>query len=177
MKKKEKINYTVPILFLLYLALLIWIILFKLQFSILDLDRVREINLIPFYYEHEVTFHATEVLQNVLIFMPFGIYLCLLLPKSRFGVKVLLISVVSLLLEICQYVLAIGRSDITDLITNICGGLFGIILYKAAIRLFRNKKTGRPSNYYFSRDCNSNSWWRTAALACGKLMEVKSIEE
>lgn len=99
MKKKEKINYTVPILFLLYLALLIWIILFKLQFSILDLDRVREINLIPFYYEHEVTFHATEVLQNVLIFMPFGIYLCLLLPKSRFGVKVLLISVVSLLLE------------------------------------------------------------------------------
>lgn len=71
MKKKEKVNYTVPILFLLYLALLIWIILFKLQFSILDLDRVREINLIPFYYEHEVTFHATEVLQNVLIFMPF----------------------------------------------------------------------------------------------------------
>ena len=136
MKKKEKINYTVPILFLLYLALLIWIILFKLQFSILDLDRVREINLIPFYYEHEVTFHATEVLQNVLIFMPFGIYLCLLLPKSRFGVKLLLISVVSLLLEIFKYVLAIGRSDIT----NICGGLFGIILYKAAIRLFRNKK-------------------------------------
>lgn len=40
MKKKEKINYTVPILFLLYLALLIWIILFKLQFSILDLDQV-----------------------------------------------------------------------------------------------------------------------------------------
>lgn len=120
MKKKEKINYTVPILFLLYLALLIWIILFKLQFSILDLDRVREINLIPFYYEHEVTFHATEVLQNVLIFMPFGIYLCLLLPKSRFGVKLLLISVVSLLLEICQYVLAIGRSDITDLIDFTC---------------------------------------------------------
>lgn len=111
MKKKEKINYTVPILFLLYLALLIWIILFKLQFSILDLDRVREINLIPFYYEHEVTFHATEVLQNVLIFMPFGIYLCLLLPKSRFGVKLLLTSVVSLLLEICQYVLAIGRGS------------------------------------------------------------------
>ena len=116
------------------------VILFKLQFSILDLDRVREINLIPFYYEYEVTFHATEVLQNVLIFMPFGIYLCLLLPKSRFGVKLLLISAVSLLLEICQYVLAIGRSDITDLITNVCGGLFGIILYKAAIRLFRNKK-------------------------------------
>ena len=137
MKKERKITIA---LLVIYLLILSWIILFKLQFSILDLDRVREINLIPFYYEHEVTFHATEVLQNVLIFMPFGIYMCLLFPKSRFGVKLLLISVVSLLLEICQYVLAIGRSDITDLITNICGGLFGIILYKAAIRLFRNKK-------------------------------------
>lgn len=140
MKKKEKLNYTVSILFLVYLALLIWIILFKLQFSILDLDQVREINLIPFYYEHEVTFHATEVLENVLIFMPFGIYLCLLFPKSRFSVKLLLISMGSLLLEICQYGLAIGRADITDIITNICGGLFGIILYKAVIQLFRNKK-------------------------------------
>ena len=64
----------------------------------------------------------------------------LLFPKSRFSVKLLLISMVSLLLEICQYVLAIGRADITDMITNICGGLFGIILYKAAIQLFRNKK-------------------------------------
>ena len=137
MKKKEKLNYTVSILFLVYLALLIWIILFKLQFSILDLDQVREINLIPFYYEHEVTFHATEVLENVMIFMPFGIYLCLLFPKSRFSVKLLLISMVSLLLEICQYVLAIGRADITDMITNICGGLFGIILYLSLIHIWR----------------------------------------
>ena len=64
----------------------------------------------------------------------------LVVDDERDIADLLEVYVVSLLLEICQYVLAIGRSDITDLITNICGGLFGIILYKAAIRLFRNKK-------------------------------------
>ena len=89
---------------------------------------------------HGVTFHATEVLQNVLIFMPFGIYLCLLLPKSRFWREIAFdfrgkFATGNLSVCLSDW----PRSDITDLITNVCGGLFGIILYKAAIRLFRNK--------------------------------------
>ena len=47
---KRKPNCLATILFLIYLALLVWIILFKLQFSISDLDKVRSINLIPFHY-------------------------------------------------------------------------------------------------------------------------------
>lgn len=137
---KKKSYCIVSILFLLYLALLIWIVLFKLQFSITALDRVREINLIPFYYKEEVTFHATEVLENVLIFVPFGIYLCLILRRSRLSSKLLFIAGMSLLLELCQYVLAIGRSDITDLITNIVGGLIGVFLYNTVVCLFHNQK-------------------------------------
>ena len=38
---KRKSNYLATILFFIYLALLIWIILFKLQFSISDLDKIR----------------------------------------------------------------------------------------------------------------------------------------
>ena len=56
---KKKSYYIASILFLLYLVLLIWIILFKLQFSITALDRVREINLIPFI----------DVLLVILIFL------------------------------------------------------------------------------------------------------------
>ena len=37
---KRKSNCLATILFLIYLALLVWIILFKLQFSISDLDKV-----------------------------------------------------------------------------------------------------------------------------------------
>lgn len=79
---KRKSNCLATILFLIYLALLVWIILFKLQFSISDLDKVRSINLIPFHYDKKVgtAFHLTEVLENFLIFVPMGIYLQMLLP-------------------------------------------------------------------------------------------------
>lgn len=137
---KKKSYYIASILFLLYLVLLIWIILFKLQFSITALDRVREINLIPFYYKEEISFHATEVLENVLIFVPFGIYLCLVFQRSRLRSKLLFIAGMSMLLEVCQYVLVVGRSDITDLITNISGGLIGIFLYNTVVRLFHNQR-------------------------------------
>ena len=74
MKKKKRagINCLVPFLFAVYMVLLVWIILFKLQLSIHDLDTVRNINLIPFHYENEIgmNFHLKEVLENIGIFIP-----------------------------------------------------------------------------------------------------------
>ena len=98
---KRKSNCFVTILFLIYLALLVWIILFKLQFSISDLDKIRSINLIPFHYDKEIgaAFHLTEVLENFLIFVPMGIYLQMLLPRTKLYVKFMLIAGTSFLLE------------------------------------------------------------------------------
>ena len=140
---KRKSNCLATILFLIYLALLVWIILFKLQFSISDLDKIRSVNLIPFHYDEEMgaAFHLTEVLENVLIFMPMGIYLQMLLPKAKLYVKIMMIAGTSFLLETMQYVLAIGRSDITDLITNFMGGLLGLALYGMMARLLKNRET------------------------------------
>lgn len=75
MKRKRK--FGVSVLFLIYLALLVWIILFKLQFNINDLDTVRKINIIPFYYDKEigVDFHIKEVLENLLILSQWA-YIC-----------------------------------------------------------------------------------------------------
>lgn len=38
------------------------------------------------------------------------------------------LSTVSLLFEIIQYILSIGSSDITDIITNTLGGLVGVLV-------------------------------------------------
>ena len=124
MKGKQK--FLVSVLFLIYLALLVWIILFKLQFNINDLDTVISLK---------------EVFENLLIFVPMGIYLQMLLPKCRFHGKLIIIAGTSLLLEVAQYVLAIGRSDITDLITNFMGGLLGLALYGMMARLLKNRET------------------------------------
>lgn len=138
---KRKSNCFVTILFLIYLALLVWIILFKLQFSISDLDKIRSINCIPFHYDKEigVAFHLTEVLENVLIFVPMGIYLQMLMPKVKLYAKIMMIAGTSFLLETTQYVLAIGRSDITDVLTNTAGGLLGLIVYLMVARLIGNR--------------------------------------
>lgn len=137
----RKLKPWVSVLFLIYLALLIWIILFKLQFSISDLDALRSVNLIPFHYDNEIGegFHIKEVLENLLIFVPMGIYLQMLLPESRFHVKLVIIAGSSLLLETAQYILAVGRSDITDLLTNTTGGFLGIVLYGIMVRLLKNR--------------------------------------
>ena len=139
---KRKSCQFMLVLFLIYLILLVWIILFKLQFSIHDLDMVRSVNFIPFYYDKEIgtEFHLNEVFENLLIFVPMGIYLQMLLPKGRFHGKLAVIAGTSLLLETAQYVLAIGRSDITDLLTNTTGGLLGLALYCIIARLLRNRE-------------------------------------
>lgn len=140
--KKKRPNFLLSVLFIIYMALLVWIIVFKLQFSISELDRVRSINLIPFHYSNEIggRFHLTEILENIAIFIPLGIYLCMFKKEPKFSAKVLFILGTSAVLEIVQYILAIGRSDITDLLTNTCGGLLGVAIYLMIGKVFQSKK-------------------------------------
>lgn len=152
MNKKQKINFLVPTLFILYIALLIWIILFKLQFSIRELETFRSINLMPFHYDNEVgaRFHLKEILENVAIFAPLGIYLCMFKREPNFITKVISILGISIALETAQYILAVGRSDITDLITNTMGGILGIGIYYVATKLFHNRKRANQIIIFFA---------------------------
>ena len=63
---------TTHILFTIYIFLVIWIILFKLSVSIEQLPHFRSFNLIPFYYPNETTYQIKEVLENMIIFIPFA---------------------------------------------------------------------------------------------------------
>ncbi len=136
MKKKTLTH----ILFGIYCILLIWIILFKLSFSFEDIKMMtgrRAINLIPFYYDNEVSMHFSEVMRNLFIFIPFGLYLGMM--GFKFLKAVLIGFVFSLTMEICQYVFAIGGSDITDIITNTLGAAIGAALYLILTLIFKNK--------------------------------------
>ena len=136
-ERNRKINM-VTILFFIYCVLLVWIILFKLSFSLNDLDKIRKVNLIPFYYKSKVSFHLSEVIQNVLIFVTLGIYLKMLGTNNK---KSILIGFsASLLLETSQYVLSVGVTDITDLITNTLGTIVGVLCYNILKKLFKTKE-------------------------------------
>ena len=137
---KQKLNLT-KIIFVLYILLLIWIILFKTASSFSEIPwftGIRNINLIPFYYENNVgLLHIREVVMNILIFIPLGIYLKML---NVSGKKIFLYGcILSLTFELLQFVLAMGASDITDIISNTLGTVVGIFIYVLLRKLFTDK--------------------------------------
>lgn len=141
--KTRQHRITVALL-IIYLIAITWIILFKMQFSLSDLLQVtnfRSINLVPFegtaVYNNQL--HYTEIIYNILIFIPFGIYISILKPTWAFLLKLAPIAVVSLLFESLQYIFIIGGSDITDFLANTLGGLIGILIFFLMKKLFKNK--------------------------------------
>jgi len=114
----------------LYLLTLLWLTLFKLSYdipSILANYQTRSLNLIPFAYAN-----ASEVISNIIAFIPFGVMLGVNFKQIAFKYKIAVIFAFSLAAEIIQYVLAIGATDITDLIMNTLGGLVGLSAYAVA---------------------------------------------
>lgn len=137
--KAQKIFSSV--VFIIYFMLLIWLVLFKLSVNFNELDYIRSVNLIPFYYDTEIgfAFHFKEVLYNVLIFIPLGVCIGIYRSDLSFGRKILPGFLVSLLFEVLQFVFALGASDITDLITNTTGGIIGILLCCLLRKMFPKK--------------------------------------
>lgn len=141
-EKFQRLYLITVVLFAVYLIFLVWCILFKLEFSLSHIETTRAYNFIPFHYEdgHNVRFHISEVIENVLIFIPVGIYLGLIFKRRSHWKKAAFIFVFSLVLECSQYALAIGCFDITDLITNTLGGCIGVGIYMTVHTLGRNKQ-------------------------------------
>ncbi len=127
-------------LFIIYLLALCWILLLKLgvRFSYMD---HRSINLVPFQAPLMVNGKADmgEIILNVIIFIPMGLYAGILFSRWSFARKTFLFFATSLTFEVLQYSLRIGAFDITDIITNTFGGVSGLLIYEGFARLFSNK--------------------------------------
>ena len=123
-----------------YLVVLIRIVLFK-QVALYNLfaaigSMERTISIIPFKSLLDMinnNISVTRILENILgniaIFIPFG----LLLPivQKDESKKIILYGLItSALIEIIQYVFALGSSDIDDLMLNTLGTVIGYLLYK-----------------------------------------------
>lgn len=127
------------VLLVIYVIVLSWIILFKMQFDIRMLQNtsLRSINFIPFAGSLIVNgkVELSEIILNIVVFIPFGVYLSMIFENWGFFRKTAPIFAVSLLYEAMQYIFAIGAIDITDLIGNTLGGVVGIAIYHILQRL------------------------------------------
>ncbi|UJF15912.1 VanZ family protein [Jeotgalibaca sp. MA1X17-3] len=138
-------------LLIIYLLVITWIIVFKMTFSFKELPHFRNVNVIPFagsaVINNQIDF--VEIIGNVLIFFPFGLYLSMLKPNWSFLKKVIPIAAVSLFFEAIQFIFSIGGTDITDLMGNTLGGVTGIGIYYMLCKLFK-EKTDRRINVFAS---------------------------
>lgn len=89
---KNKRTFLLHLLFVFYLVALTWIILFKMAVSFDTIDHgIRSLNLIPFkgamITNGRINF--SEMIDNILVFCPFGIYIGVLYRRWNLSEKVL----------------------------------------------------------------------------------------
>lgn len=131
MKDQKNANTFTLALFIIYLFSILYIIVFKFNMVFTHVKAERQINFIPFVQgivAHK-TLNYSEILLNILIFIPLGLYISVLKNQWRTWQKVLLFFGVSFLFESLQYIFKIGAFDVTDLINNTLGGIIGLLIY------------------------------------------------
>lgn len=128
----------------LYLLILLWLVLFKFSsdpLSVLANYHTRSLNVIPFAGVSRSHLHETA--YNILAFIPLGLLLAIILKQADFWRKLAYIGIFSISIEIFQFIFAIGRTDINDVITNTFGGFLGLGLYMIGKRYVDNEKLDR----------------------------------
>jgi glycopeptide antibiotics resistance protein len=140
-QKKGSANMFTSSLLIIYLVALVWIILFKLNIQYTYLEHNRSLNLVPFNEPLILNGKPDlgEIKLNALIYIPLGVYVGILFQKWSIIKKILLFFVSSLILEVLQYILAMGASDITDIINNTLGGIIGLTIYTILEKIFPQK--------------------------------------
>ena len=124
------------------------LILFFLLFKKKSVGSFRTINLIPFrtiidyLFNEDVivrSFAFSNIMGNIAIFIPLGIYIPLLINKKSIFTNSAIVALISLCVEIVQYILVIGTADVDDIILNTIGGLLGILIFKLVYLIFKDK--------------------------------------
>lgn len=150
----------VVLLAAVYLVLLVWVVLWKLEAPWVGVAGERIVKLVPFVATSTAgASRPFEVVANVALFVPLGLYLGLLAPSWRWWRVAGAAAAASVGLEIAQYVLAVGSSDLTDVVANTAGALVGLGLL-ARVR----RRHGARTVSALTRACSIGTV--LAVLAC-----------
>ena len=94
------------------------------------------LDLLPFATLGRGAASDAYVVENVLLFIPFGFLLAYIFPGIKSGLKAAVIGLaVSLLIETTQYLTGCGYAQTDDLLTNMLGAWIGYLVYRGLKRL------------------------------------------
>lgn len=129
-KNKEKMVLYKELLmlsFIIYILCLFQVVTFQ------DDTSWASNNFVPFReimrYNITSKLFIKNVLGNMIMFMPFGLFASLYLKVKKINLPLMLTIIASVSIETVQ--LVIGRVfDVDDIILNLLGGIFGYVIYK-----------------------------------------------
>ncbi len=132
-----------------YVLLFFYALLFKnispLQLFSTTREYIATYNLIPFstvggfLTKGNMLIAASNILGNIVLFVPLGIYLQLFERTKKITVSVTVIFLTTLLIEVLQFVFGLGTADIDDVILNLLGGAIGVLIYRLFYTLFKTE--------------------------------------
>ena len=144
--KRSRLRILGKILFIFYIGFIIYFLLFSDWYgrSVEGMQEYRY-NLVLFkeikrfwQYREQLGAYAmfTNLLGNVLIFVPFGFFMPMASKYRSFFSAVFYSFVLSFCVETFQLIAKVGSFDVDDLLLNTIGGAFGYVVFVvcAAIR-------------------------------------------
>lgn len=152
-KKEEHRLVLAWTLFIVYMVFLMYFLFFAEIMGRTYIARDYHYNLTPFreirrfiVYRRTLGWFAvlSNLLGNVLAFVPFGMILPMLTPKCRNFFHIVLLGFdFSLFVETIQLISKVGSFDVDDLILNTLGAALGYLAYRLIRRYFRRKHDDR----------------------------------
>lgn len=135
--KKGTIKHRIPFAFFLAYILVI----FRVVFLCRESGSRKAISMVLLEtWGHTFHMHAMLV-ENIIMFIPFGVLLPILFRKFRNGwLCVLTGFVCSCSIEIVQHITQTGYLQLDDVVTNTTGTLLGWLAWKAGKYVVKNRK-------------------------------------
>lgn len=139
--RDRPLRYLIVLLFVIYILMIpVWVVFFKSDPNIF----FKQYWQTKVFADTEMLFNFTQhanidpmnmvvgdLILNVIAFIPFGVYLEILYHEAHVVPKALTVFFVSLFIEVLQFSLQFGSTDIVDLISNTLGGVIGIVVMRA----------------------------------------------
>ena len=94
---------------------------------------IQVLNLFPFralikiFRSNDICYFLYLFLGNIVCFMPFGFILPLLIPNISMKKVIFFTFLFSIFIEVSQYTLMVGYTELDDILLNTLGGLLGYL--------------------------------------------------
>lgn len=150
-KKKKQFRLLGKFLFVVYIIFLLYFLIFSDWYGRSGVMEEYHYNLVPFqeirrfweYREMLGMWSMVNLLGNVLIFVPLGFFEPMASYRRSFLGTIIDGFLVSMLVEVFQFISKVGRFDIDDLLLNTLGVVIGYLIFFVCNKMRKRYDTKR----------------------------------